>query len=57
MGYLKSLFPLIFHLSPYDKSISEPCSSIVPFHVLTEEAPKSTHDSAEHVDSGVPHLP
>lgn len=62
MGYLKCLFkghvfPFDFHLSPYERDISDPSSSIVPYHVLKKEAPRSTHDSAEHVDSGVPHFP
>lgn len=51
------VFPFHFHLSPYERNISEPSSSIIPFHVLSEEAPKSTHDSVEHVDSGIPHFP
>lgn len=47
-------FFLLFHLSPCERSTSEPSSSIVPLRCLTEEVPKSTHDSVEHVDSGMP---
>ena len=55
--FKRPCFSFRCHLLPPERSTSEPSSSIIPPHFLTEEAPESTHDHVEHVDSGVPHFP